>query len=72
MRSAFPDVCALAEVGLVRGRRYGNIVLAGRRPPGGLPLARISRRTDALVLHGADLDEFAAGARPLTDAEVTV
>jgi hypothetical protein len=59
-------------VGLVRGRRYGNVVIAGRRPPGRLPVDRITRRTDAMVLHGPELDDFAAGARPLTDAEVTV
>jgi spermidine synthase len=69
-RSAFPDVCALAEVGLVRGRRYGNVILAGRRVPGRLPVERITRRTDAMVLHGRELDDFAAGAHPLTDAEV--
>jgi hypothetical protein len=57
---------------MLRGRRFGNIVIAGRREPGGLPLERIARRTDGTVLHGPDLDEFAAGARPLTDAEVTV
>jgi hypothetical protein len=72
VRTAFPDVCLLAEVGLLRGRRYGNIVLAARRPPGFLPLAGIARRTDGTVQHGADLDAFAAGARPLTDAEITV
>jgi spermidine synthase len=72
LRSAFPDVCVLAEIGLLRGKRYGNVVLAGRRPPGGLPVDRIARRTDAMVLHGPDLAEFIAGARPLTDAEVAV
>jgi hypothetical protein len=35
-----------------------------------LPLHRIAGRTDATVLHGADLDRFVSGARPLTDAEV--
>jgi len=69
-RTAFPDVCVLADVGLLRGRRFGNLVLAARRPPGALPLARLAGRTDATVLHGADLDEFVSGARPLTDAEV--
>jgi len=69
-RSAFPDVCMLAEPGFLRGRRYGNVVIAGRRPPGGLPVDRMTRYTDAMVLHGAELDEFAAGALPLTDAEV--
>jgi spermidine synthase len=70
-RSAFPDVCVLAEPGLLRGRRFGNVVVAARRGPDGLPVARISRHVDATVLHGPDLDEFLAGARALTDAEVT-
>jgi spermidine synthase len=68
-RSAFPDVCALAEPGFLRGRRYGNVVLAARRPPGALPVRRIVRHP-GVVLHGADLDAFVAGALPLTDAEV--
>jgi spermidine synthase len=69
VRSAFPDVCMLAEPGFLRARRYGNAVLAARRPPGDLPVGRIARRP-GVALHGADLDAFAAGALPLTDAEV--
>jgi hypothetical protein len=70
VRTAFPDACVLAEPALLRGRRYGNTVLAGRRPPGGLPLARLASRVDGSVLHGADLSDFVAGARPLADADV--
>jgi spermidine synthase len=70
VRAAFPDVCVVAEPALLRGRRYGNTVIAGRLPPGGLPLTRLASRVDGAVLHGADLAGFVAGARPLTDAEV--
>lgn len=68
--TAFPDACVLAEPALLRGRRYGNTVIAARRPPGTLPLVRLAGRVDGSVLHGTDLSGFIAGARPLTDAEV--
>jgi spermidine synthase len=70
VRSVFPDVCLLAEPGLVGGKRYGNVVIAGRRAPRKLPVSRIERRAGKRMMHGADLDEFAAGARPLVDADV--
>ncbi len=70
VRSAFADVCVLSEPNLLRGRRYGNVVIAGRRPPGGLPVGRLSARVATGVLHAGRLDSFVAGARPLTDADV--
>lgn len=70
VRSVFPDVCLLAEPGLVGGKRYGNVVIAGRRAPGRLPVPRIERRAGRSVLYGDDLDAFTVGARPLIDAEV--
>jgi spermidine synthase len=70
--SVFPDVCLLTETSLLRGRRYGNVVIAGRRPPRKLPVARMVRHAHdgGVVLHGAGIDEFMRGARPLVDAEV--
>ncbi len=68
--SVFPDVCLMAEPGLIGGMRYGNVVIAGRRPPRALPVDRLERRAGKRLLHGADLDGFVAGARPLCDAEV--
>jgi spermidine synthase len=73
LRAIFPDVCVMAEAGTLRGRRYGNVVLAAAVRPGGLPveLLRIAARRDAFparLLHGDDLSRFIAGARPMTDA----
>jgi spermidine synthase len=70
VRSVFPDVCLLAEPAFLRGKKYGNVVIAGRRPPDPLPVERLVRKTGGDVLHGAALDEFVAGAKPLVDAEV--
>ncbi len=70
LRSALPQVCVLAEAGVLRGRRFGNLVAVGsRREP---PLARLARRAaadpfPARLVHGAALEEFLAGAAPITD-----
>jgi len=72
LRTAFGDVCVLAEPGLLRGRRFGNVVLAAAGEPDGLPITRlaIAANRDAFpsrLLHGAGLDAFIAGARPVRD-----
>jgi len=73
LRAAFGDVCVIAEPGMLRGRRYGNVVLAAAPLPGGLPVLRLTSAAGrdpfpCRVLHGAVLDRFVAGARPVTDA----
>ena len=73
-RSVFPGACLIADPGVLRGRRFGNLVLAASRDA--LPVAELSRRSAAdpfpgRVVHGADLDRFAAGARTITDASAT-
>jgi spermidine synthase len=72
VRSALPRVCVIAEPGILRGRRFGNLVVAAsaRR----LPIAPLVRRTaadpfPARVVEGDELDRFTAGARPITDAD---
>jgi len=70
-RAVFCDVCLVADPGVLRRRRFGNIVLAAG--PGPLPTAALTRLTAAdpvpgRVLHGEALDRFVAGARPVTDA----
>jgi spermidine synthase len=72
LRVAFPDVCVIAEAGTLRGRRYGNVVLAAATRPGGLPIERLTAaaRRDAFparLLHGEGVDRFIAGAQPMTD-----
>jgi hypothetical protein len=74
-RSVFPSACLIADPGVLRGRRFGNLVLAACRDV--LPVAELSRRCAAdplrgRVIYGADLDRFAAGARTITDASATL
>jgi hypothetical protein len=69
--SAFPYGLLIAEPAVLNRRRFGNLVLAGRRRE--LPGQELRRLTaadpfPARVLDGADLDRFVAGARPATDA----
>ncbi|MEV4627075.1 fused MFS/spermidine synthase [Micromonospora sp. NPDC049523] len=73
LRVAFADVAVIASRAMLRGRRYGNVVLAAAREPGRLPVARLASRAarDRVpggVLHGTSLDRFVAGSRPVTDA----
>jgi SAM-dependent methyltransferase len=73
LRAAFADVCVIAEPGMLRGRRYGNVVLAAAREPGGLPVERLAPAAHrdpfpARLLHGHEVDLFVAGARPVDDS----
>ncbi len=70
-RAVFADTCVMADAPVLRGRRFGNLVLAGS--DGELPIEGLTRRVaadpfPARLLHGSDLDKFVAGARPITDA----
>jgi spermidine synthase len=70
VRSVFPQACVLADAAVLRGRRFGNLVVAAARE--GLPVPELTRRAAAdpvraRLVHGADLDRFLAGARPITD-----
>jgi spermidine synthase len=42
LRTSFPDLCMLVRPELLRGRRYGNVVLAAAKRPGRLPIARLA------------------------------
>ncbi len=69
--SVFPHACLIADPGVLRGRRFGNLVAAGSGAE--LPVAGLVRRAAAdpfpgRVLSGADLNRFVAGAKPITDA----
>ncbi|PZF98104.1 spermidine synthase [Micromonospora deserti] len=75
LRAVFADVCLVADRRMLRGRRYGNVVLAAAPRVGRLPVLRLATRVarDRVpggVLHGGTLDAFVAGARPATDATV--
>jgi spermidine synthase len=70
----FSRVCLIADAGVLRGRRFGNLIVAASR--GELPTAALTRRAAADPMPGRVLDEenlirFAAGAKPVTDATAT-
>jgi hypothetical protein len=70
----FGDVALAASPQVLRGRRFGNLVLLGADRAGTLPVAELTRRLAAdpfaaRVVAGADVTRFAAGAAPVTDAD---
>ena len=70
-RSVFPHACLIADAAVLRGRRFGNLVLAASPEP--LPVDALIRRTagdpmPGRVVYGADLTRFTAGAKAVTDA----
>lgn len=70
LTAAFPHVLLLAEPGVLRGRRFGNLAFAASSGP--LPVAGVAARAAAApfparCLAGAHIPEFAGDARPLTD-----
>jgi len=67
MRSVAGEVCLMAEQSVLRGRQRGNVVLvaADRLPLGALADATARDPVPIKILHGADLDRFVAGAKPL-------
>jgi spermidine synthase len=71
LREVFAEVCLLAEPSVLRGRRFGNLVLAAGDGP--LPVADLAAAAargpfPARLVHGRDLDRFVAGAKPVSDA----
>jgi spermidine synthase len=73
-RAVFPHVGLIADAGVLRGRRFGNLVLVASAEP--LPVDRLTRLAAAdpmpgRVLHGEDLTRFAAGAKAVTDANAS-
>ncbi len=71
VRAVFPQVCVMAEAAVLRGRRFGNLVVVAAR--GELPLDGLTRRIaadpfPARLLAGTELDRFADGAAPIVDA----
>ncbi len=69
--AVFPELCLIADPAVLRGKRFGNVVLAAAHTP--LPIADLTRRAasdsaHARVEHGRALTDFAAGATPATDA----
>ncbi|MFF4653361.1 spermidine synthase [Streptomyces sp. NPDC001380] len=71
VRAVLPEVCLMAEPSVLRGRRFGNVVLVGSTRP--LAAADLARRLaadpfPARVVDGDALERFAGAAAPVTDA----
>jgi spermidine synthase len=69
--SVFPHAGLIADPAVLRGRRFGNLILAASLAP--LPAARLAQRAaahpfPARLIDGPDLTRFTAGARAITDA----
>lgn len=72
-RAVFGHVALVAETPVLRGRRYGNLVVLGSATPlPTLDLARVLARSVAptRVLDAADAQRFASGTPPITDASL--
>lgn len=74
IREVLPEVIVLAEVQVLKGRRFGNLVVAASAAP--LPVEWLPRLMaagphPAKVAQGAQIEEFMRGARPATDADAT-
>lgn len=74
VREVLPHVIVLAEVQVLKGRRFGNLVIAASPSP--LPVEWLPRLLaagphPAKVAQGAEIDEFVRGARPAIDGDAT-
>ncbi|MCD0451485.1 fused MFS/spermidine synthase [Actinocorallia sp. API 0066] len=72
VRSVFPHALLMGEPGVLRGRRYGNLIVAASREP--LPVASLTRISagkpiPARCLDTDEVDRFASGHPPLHDGD---
>lgn len=74
VRAVLREVIVLAEVQTLKGRRFGNLVIAASAAPlptEWLPRLMAAGPHPAKVAQGAELDEFVRGSVPATDADAT-
>lgn len=74
VRAVLPETIVLAEVQTLKGRRFGNLVIAASASP--LPVEWLPRLMaagphPAKVAQGDEIDEFVRSARIMTDADAT-
>jgi hypothetical protein len=70
--AVFPEVVVLADPGVLRGRRFGNLVLAGSAaelPTGPLVRRAAGRVPQVRCMYGEDVRHFTGGATPLHDGD---
>ncbi|BCB82547.1 fused MFS/spermidine synthase [Phytohabitans flavus] len=71
VRAALPHACLMADSTVLRGRRYGNlVVVAGHAEP---PIPELTRRVagdwfPGRLIHGDELSRFTHGAKVVDDA----
>uniref|UniRef100_UPI001C5EF6BF spermidine synthase n=1 Tax=Pseudonocardia nigra TaxID=1921578 RepID=UPI001C5EF6BF len=70
-RAVFPHTALITEPAVLRGRRFGNLILLGSARE--LPIAELTTAIGrdpfpGRVEHGPPLERFTGGARPVTDA----
>lgn len=68
VRTALPHALAVADPGVLKGRRFGNIVVVAGRGAA-VPAHAIRRAASAAAFPRAVLPTFGADAVPLTDAD---
>ncbi|WP_336206413.1 spermidine synthase [Nonomuraea sp. LPB2021202275-12-8] len=73
--STFRHVALLAEPGIMRGRRFGNLIVAASRSE--LPVDLLTRRaagglTQARCVYGEALTNFVAGAAPIRNGDAVL
>jgi hypothetical protein len=71
-KAHFANVLLIADPGILRGRKFGNLILVASDAD--LPVAGLIRRTasdpfPSRVVRGQDLEDFLGGAKPMTDAD---
>lgn len=72
VRAVLPEVIVLAEVQTLKGRRFGNLVIAASASPlptEWLPRLMAAGPHPAKVAQGDELDQFVRGAQVVTDAD---
>lgn len=70
--AVFPELALIGEPAVLRGRRFGNVVLLASHAP--IDVAPLVRRCaadafPARVTHSATLSRFLGGARPVADVD---
>jgi spermidine synthase len=66
IRTSLPELFVIAEPSVLKGRRFGNIVIAASREP--LPVAEVRRAAASAAFPRTVTLGFGRGAKPLTDA----
>lgn len=74
VRTVLEDVAVLAEVQTLKGRRFGNLVVAASAAPlptRWLPRLMAAGPHPAKVAHGSEVDDLIRGVSAATDADAT-